>query len=120
MAYAACPSMHIRGFVVAALLAGLIPMTSGCFDEDEGQPPEYAGGYQPMYYDGYVVYYDESGRPYYHENGAVVWVAASSPYYADYVSHWHSYGPAYRGWYGHYGYRYRGYSRGRGHYGRRR
>jgi hypothetical protein len=112
--------MHIRSLLVAALVAGLIPTVSGCYGEEEGPPPEYASGYEPMYYDGYVVYYDDVGRPYYNENGAVVWIAVSSPYYAGYVGHWRSYGPRYRAWYGHYGSRYRGYSRGRGYYGHRR
>lgn len=112
--------MKIRTFVFAALMAGLVPVASGCYGEEEGPPPEYASGYEPMYYDGYVVYYDDTGRPYYHDNGVAIWIATSSPYYAGYVSHWRTYGPAYGRWYGRYGARYRGYSRGRGFYGHRR
>ena len=46
----------------------------------------------------------------------MAWVPQSSPLYVGYVNHWHAYGPAYRNWYGHYGYRYHGYRA----YGRRR
>jgi len=107
---------NIRGFVLAALTAGFVPLGSACY-VDEVPPPEYAEGYQPQFYDGYVVYFDEGGRPFYHVNGAVVWVPPTSPLYVGYVNHWHAYGPAYRNWYGHYGYRYHGY---RGGGGRRR
>jgi hypothetical protein len=66
-------------------------------------------GYEPAYYDGYLVYYDDVGRPFYYDHGAVIWISPGSPYYGGLVSHWHTYGPAYHRWYGHYGYRYRGY-----------
>jgi hypothetical protein len=72
-------------------------------------PPEYVEGYEPPFSDGYVVYYDEVGRPYYYENGAVVWIAPGSPAYARFAYHWRLYGPAYRRWYAHHGYRYRAY-----------
>jgi hypothetical protein len=49
------------------------------------------------------------GRPYYYENGAVVWIAPGSPAYARFAYHWRLYGPAYRRWYAHHGYRYRAY-----------
>lgn len=66
-------------------------------------------GYVPAYYDGYLVYYDDGGRPFYYSGGSVVWISAGSPYYAGLRNHWRVYGPAYHRWYGHYGYRYRGY-----------
>jgi len=113
--------MSPRSFVIAGLVACIVPASAGCYGEEQGPPPEYASSdYEPMYYDGYVVYYDDAGRPYYHENGVAIWVATSSPYYAGYVSHWRTYGRAYGRWYGSYGARYRGYSRGRGYYGHRR
>jgi hypothetical protein len=96
-----------RSFALAVLVAGCAAVSSGCYVEDP--PPAYADGYQPQYYDGSVVYFDEVGRPYYYVNGAVFWVPPGSPYYGRLVGHWHVYGPAYHRWYGHYGYRYRGY-----------
>jgi hypothetical protein len=102
------PRIPVRSFALVALLAGLVPLASGCYVEADG-PPEYAEGYQPQFYDGYVVYYDDGGRPFYHVNGGVVWVPPSSPLYVGYVNHWRTYGGAYRGWYGRHGYRYRSY-----------
>ena len=63
-------SPRIRSFALAAVVAGLVPLASGCYAEVDG-PPEYAEGYQPQNYDGYVVYYDDGGRPYYYVNGSV-------------------------------------------------
>jgi hypothetical protein len=103
---------NVRGLALAALMAGFVPLGSACYVEEDVPPPAYAEGYQPQFYDGYVVYYDDVGRPYYYNNGAVFWVPATSPLYIGYVNHWHAYGPAYRSWYGHYGYRYRGYRAG--------
>jgi hypothetical protein len=101
-------TLNVRGFALAAVLAAFAPVVSGCYVE-EVPPPEYAEGYQPEYYDGYVVYYDDIGRPFYYVNGAVVWVPPTSPFYARYTAHWRMYGPSYRGWYAHYGYRYHTY-----------
>ncbi len=98
----------IRGWLVAALVAGSAASSSACYVEPL-PPPYYADGYGPMYYDGYVVYYDDLGRPYYYPDGVAVWVPAGSPYYGPYVNHWHRYGPAYHQWYVHDGYRYWGY-----------
>ena len=120
MTHAFFRGMRIRSFVVAAAVAGLMPMSSGCYVEEDAPPPEYVEGYQPMFYDGYVVYYDDVGRPYYYADGALVWVPAASPLYIGLVNHWRVYGPAYHRWYAHYGYRYRGYYRYRGGYGHRR
>jgi hypothetical protein len=103
---------NLRGLALVALMAGFVPLGSACYAEEDVPPPAYAEGYQPQFYDGYVVYYDDVGRPYYYNNGAVFWVPGTSPYYVGLVNHWHMYGPAYHRWYGHYGYRYRGY-RGR-------
>ncbi|HEY8086622.1 MAG TPA: hypothetical protein VIF09_02220 [Polyangiaceae bacterium] len=97
----------IHGVALAILVATSATCAWGCYVEDP--PPEYAEGYGPMYYDGYVVYYDDDGRPYYHVNGEVVWVPPSSPVYIGLVHHWHHYGPEYRRWYYHHGYRYHGY-----------
>jgi hypothetical protein len=97
--------------IVAALMAALGTGSVACEVEEEG-PPAY-GGYSPEYYDGHVVYFDDGGRPFYYEGGGAVWIPASSPFYVRYVNHWHTYGPAYHGWYVHHGYRYRGYH-GRG------
>ena len=99
-----------RALAIALFL--FAPLSSACYAEAV-PAPAYADGYEPQYYDGYVVYYDGYGRPFYHVNGAVYWVPPSSPFYGGYVNHWHSYGPAYGRWYGHYGVRYRGYRRGR-------
>jgi hypothetical protein len=111
--------MRTGTLVIAAFLSGLAPTATGCYADDP-PPPEYAGGFEPMYYDGAVVYYDDGGRPFYYDNGAVVWIPATSPFYVGYVNHWRAYGPAYHSWYAHYGRRYVGYSRGRGYYGHRR
>ncbi len=101
----------LRTLILPLLIVGFAPAGSGCYAE-EVPPPEYAdSGYQPQYYDGYVVYYDEVGHPYYYQNGAVYWVPVTSPFYVGFVNHWHRYGPAYRHWYGHYGYRYHAYRR---------
>jgi hypothetical protein len=100
------------GLIVVAMAAVFGGLSAGCYAE-EGPPPAYADGYEPDYYDGRVVYYDDAGRPFYYVGGAVVWVSPESPFYAGYVHHWRLYGPAYHRWYGHYGYRYRGYH-GRG------
>jgi hypothetical protein len=103
----------LRGIALALLTAASGSLASGCVAEDEAPPPAYVTGYEPMYYDGSVVYYDDVGRPYYYLNGAVVWVPPTSPLYIGFVNHWRVYGPAYRHWYyGHNGYRYRGYYRG--------
>jgi hypothetical protein len=103
----------VRGIALAALMAALVPMASGCYADAE-EEPAYAEGYQPQFYDGYVVYFDEGGRPYYYANGATFFVPQTSPVYLGLVNHWHVYGRAYHGWYAHRGYRYRGYrARGR-------
>ena len=93
--------------LLCTLMAALVPASTGCYVE--AAPPVYAEGYEPQYYDGHVVYYDGVGRPYYYAEGAVVWVAPSSPFYFGLVHHWRIHGPAYRHWYAHGGYRYRGY-----------
>ncbi|HEY4014474.1 MAG TPA: hypothetical protein VGM06_14130 [Polyangiaceae bacterium] len=91
-------------------MAGFISMGTGCYGYvDDGPPPAYAEGYEPEYYDGHIVYYDDVGRPFYYGAGAVVWIPPTAPLYGVYVSHWHHYGPAYRNWNTHYGYRYHGY-----------
>jgi hypothetical protein len=97
-----------RSAVLAALVAGLGCATSACYVEDEGPPAAYAS-YEPAYYDGYVVYYDSVGRPYYYAGDRVYWVPQSSPVYVGLVNHYRYYRPYYSHWYGHYGYRYRGY-----------
>jgi len=102
---------NLRGLALVALTAGFVPLGSACYAEADVPPPVVAEGYEPQFYDGYVVYYDDVGRPYYYVNGAVFWVPATSPFYVGLVNHWHAYGPAYHRWYGHYGYRYRGYRR---------
>jgi len=99
-----------RGCVAAACLVGAAS-TQACYVEED-VPVRYAG-YEPAYYDGYVVYYDSIGRPFYYVNGVPLWVPLGSPYYAGLANHWRVYGPAYGGWYAHYGYRYRGFRRGR-------
>jgi hypothetical protein len=95
---------------VALVVSGLVP---ACYAEAQPVVVTSAGyvegGYAPAYYDGYVVYYDDIGRPYYYDRGAVVWIAPSSPYYPGLTHHWRVYGPHYRSWYDHYGYRYRDY-----------
>ncbi len=103
--------LSIRNLALAVVMAGLVPLATGCYAEVDG-PPDYAEGYQPQFYDGYVVYYDDGGRPYYYVNGGVAWVPTSSPLYIGYVNHWRTYGVAYRGWYSHRGYRYRAYRGG--------
>ena len=107
----------VRVGAAALLLGSASLVVSGCYVDE----PVYAEGYQPAFYDGYMVYYDGYGRPFYYERGAPVWVPAGSPYYGGLVAHWHRYGPAYGGWYSHYGYRYHGYRGGayRGGGGRR-
>ena len=112
-------TFSVRSLALSAVMVGLVPLGSACYVDEDLPPPEYAEGYQPQFYDGYVIYYDEVGRPYYHVNGAVVWVPQTSPLYFGYVNHWHTYGPAYRRWYGHYGYRYHTYHGGGGGYHRR-
>lgn len=82
---------------------------AACYVEAVPPPPVYVDGYDPMFYDGYVVYYDHYGRPFYYANGAILWISPAVPEYPRYVAHWHAYGPAYRSWYVHHGYRYRGY-----------
>jgi hypothetical protein len=96
--------------LVAAIVA-CASLSSACYAETV-PTPAYADGYEPQYYDGYVVYYDGYGRPYYHVNGVVYWVPAASPFYVGLVDHWRYHRTAYGRWYGHYGYRYRGYRRG--------
>lgn len=111
----------LRAVAAATALALSTVLVAGC--DEEGYDPETEadvappGGYVPAYYDGYVVYYDDIGRPYYYEGGAVVWVSPGSPYYPGLTHHWRVYGPYYRGWYAHYGYRYRPYRYGPGYYG---
>ena len=97
-----------RSFLLGLACAAVVPL-AGCYVD--GPEPVYAEGYAPQYYDGYVVYYDDIGRPYYYVNGAVVWVPPGSPFYPGLVGHWRTYHPAYRRWYVHRGYRYRGYRR---------
>jgi hypothetical protein len=101
----------IAGTLRSCLFLVALVAAPGCYVE-EGPPPAMAYGYAPQYYDGYVVYFDGAGRPFYHVGGAVVWVPATSPYYAGLVGHWRAYGPAYGRWFGHYGYRYRSYRGG--------
>jgi hypothetical protein len=100
--------------LIPTVLAGAVcifaSMSSGCYAEAV-PAPAYADGYAPQYYDGYVVYYDGVGRPYYHMNGVVYWVPPSSPFYVGLTGHWRSHRAEYGHWYGHYGYRYRGYRR---------
>lgn len=103
-------------FAAAAATVLLGSSLAGCYAEADvdGPPPavavaEVGDGYTPAYYDGYYVYYDDLGRPYYYDRGVVVWISPTSPYYAGLVHHWRVHGPAYRSWYGHYGYRYQGY-----------
>ena len=108
--------MSIIKLVLAAALATAACTVSGCYVEAE-PPVVVADGYQPVYYDGYIVYYDTYGHPYYYANGVSVWVPPASPYYGLYVRHYRAYGPAYRVWYGGYGYRYRAYRYGPGYYG---
>ena len=108
--------LHRLAIAAAVLCSAAI--VSGCYAEAD-VPAETvttsgevvaADGYEPAYYDGYVVYYDTVGRPYYYgPGGSAVWISTSSPYYPGLVAHWHHYGPSYNRWYGHYGYRYRGY-----------
>ncbi len=105
-------TLHARHLVLAALLGGIAATGTACYAEDEGPPAAYADGYEPQYYDGHVVYFDDVGRPYYYGAGAVVWIPPTVPLYGAYVRHWHTYGPAYRRWNAHYGYRYHRY-RGR-------
>jgi hypothetical protein len=85
-------------------------MSQACYVEED-VPVRYAG-YDPAFYDGYVVYYDRVGRPFYYLGGNPVWVPVGAPAYVGLVNHWHAYGAAYPGWYGRYGYRYRGYRAG--------
>ncbi len=103
----------VRRLALAAALLAAAGALPACYAEAH---PAYltsadvaVDGYEPAYYDGYLVYYDTYGRPYYYDNGVAVWVSSSSPYYGGLVNHWHVYAPAYRRWYGHVGYRYRGY-----------
>ena len=107
--------LNIRNLAFCALLLGPVLGTTGCYVEAE--EPVAVDGYEPEYYDGRVVYYDGVGRPYYYEGGAVAWIPESSPYYAGYVNHWRSYGPAYNRWYASSGYRYRTYRGSGGYYG---
>jgi hypothetical protein len=102
--------IKFRTLAFATILATSSVFGTGCVAEVE--PPAYAEGWQPQYYNGYVVYYDDVGRPFYYVNGGAVWIPRESPFYVGYVNHWRVYGPHYRAWYSHYGYRYRGY-RGR-------
>jgi len=106
-------TMKIHHLLPTALAIGVCTfasLSSGCYAETV-PPPAYADGYEPQYYDGYVVYYDGYGRPFYHVNGAVYWVPPSSPFYVGLVGHWRYHRAEYGRWYGHYGYRYRGYHR---------
>ena len=101
---------YARFLRLAALVACIGGATSACYVE-AGTSPVYVDGYEPLYYNGYIVYYDDLGRPFYYVNGASVWIGPDYPGYGLYVHHWHVYGPAYRRWYTHYGYRYRTYRR---------
>jgi hypothetical protein len=96
--------------VLAVAVCIIASMSSGCYAEAV-PAPAYADGYEPQYYDGYVVYYDGYGRPFYNVNGAVYWVQPSSPFYIGLTTHWRGHRAEYGRWYGHYGYRYRGYRR---------
>jgi hypothetical protein len=102
-------AFNVKNIVLVALVAACASFGTGCYAEV--QEPVAAYGYQPQYYDGYVVYYDNGGRPYYYNGGSVYWVPAESPYYAGYVNHWRTYGPAYARWHATYGVRYRGWRR---------
>jgi hypothetical protein len=106
--------INIHSLTLVTILMGSLGAT-GCYGEVQAEPV-VAEGYEPQYYDGRVVYFD-AGRPYYYDNGAQIWVEPSSPYYAGYVNHWNTYGPAYNRWYAGYGYRYRTYRGGGGYYG---
>lgn len=109
---------HLRGVREAAAalaLVALSAMTSACL-VGSVPPPSYADGYEPVYYDGNLVYYDDAGRPFYYDGGGVVWVRPSAPAYPTLMAHWRSRPSAYRAWYAHQGYRYRG----RGYRSRRR
>ena len=123
--------MTIQRLGLGAVLLGVTSIT-GCYAQVRPEPVVYttaapapapvadsysSDGYEPAYYDGYMVYYDDGGRPYYYDNGgAVVWVAASSPYYIGLTNHWHVYGAHYHTWYAHTGYRAHGYRSNPGHY----
>lgn len=107
----------IAGF---ALILGSFSV-AGCYAEAHGTTTTtsavYEGdGYEPAYYDGYVVYYDDVGHPYYYDRDRVVYVSPRSTYYVGLVNHYHVYGPRYRVWYGHGGYRYHTYRRAPGYY----
>lgn len=106
--------LSLRSIALAFLMAAFVPLGSACYAEEDYPPPEYASddGYEPPTYDGYVVYYDDYGRPFYYAGGAVLWIPATSPYYAGYVNHWRLYGPAYRRWYAAHGAAYRGWRGG--------
>jgi hypothetical protein len=109
---------NVRNLLVAALLAGALA-APGCYAEMQYPDTVYVGnyGYEPMYYNGYVVYYDGVGRPFYYVGGRQVWIAPSSPYYAGYVAHYRTYGPAYHNWYRGGGARYTTYRGPGGYYG---
>lgn len=104
---------HGRGVrEAAAALAFLVAgaLSSACYVEPTGPPPSYGDGYEPVFYGGNLVYYDEGGRPFYYSGGhGVVWVAPTAPAYPRLTAHWRSHPSAYRAWYAHQGYRYRGY-----------
>jgi hypothetical protein len=99
------------GAILAALSAAAV--LGGCFPPPgvtvRASAPAVAYGYTPQYYDGYVVYYDNYGQPFYYMNGAPVYIPSSHPQYGVYVSHYHSYGPAYNQWYASHGAHYRAY-----------
>ena len=103
-------SLKLKNVLFVAVIGACAAFGTGCYAEVQAEPVA-AYGYQPQYYEGYVVYYDEGGRPYYYNGGNTVWVAPNSPYYAGYVNHWRTYGPAYARWHASYGARYRTYRR---------
>ena len=98
----------LRSAAVATLLAACATI-SACYVEGEGPPPSYSDGYEPVYYDGNLVYYDDIGRPFYYGGGGVVWIGPAAPVYPRLTAHWRTRPSAYRDWYAHQGYRYRGY-----------
>jgi hypothetical protein len=104
--------LTVRTLLALAFVLGSVAVT-GCYAEAVGTGPESVVvgdyGYEPQYYNGYMVYYDGMGRPFYYAGGAQFFIAANSPYYAGYVAHYRTYGPAYSRWYSAGGYRYRTY-----------
>ncbi len=113
-------SFNVKDAALVALVAVCASCSTGCYADAGAEPagaydappqdePVAAYGYQQQYYNGYIVYYDDWGRPYTYSDGVASWVPVASPYYAGYVSHWRTYGHAYRRWYSRYGVHYRHY-----------